>query len=104
MSNYTHTCEVCGRIHVPDPCCFGCPCGAAYPPSMDDIREAIRLMRIRLESGQGLAHQAMTRLSLVMSEALLAECDRLRGEMAALRWSEWDERAESATEIRWDTR
>jgi len=35
-----HVCEDCGLVHVPEPCCPGCPCGtgkeeeeAPMPPS-----------------------------------------------------------------------
>ena len=37
-----------------------------------DVRDSIRHMRARLEDGQGQLHMAMCRLSLPMSELLLA--------------------------------
>jgi len=40
-----------------------------------DVRDSIRLMRARLEDGQGQLHMAMCRLSLPMSELLLAAHD-----------------------------
>ena len=28
---WDHQCEVCLRVHVPEPCCTGCPCQTAAP-------------------------------------------------------------------------
>lgn len=49
--------------------------------TLEDVRDAIRLMRQRLESGQGRADQAMCRLSLSMSEFLLARIDEREDDM-----------------------
>lgn len=52
---------------------------------MREIAESVRLMRGRLETGQGSLQSAMCRLSLPMSEALLdARDSALAGESAAL--------------------
>lgn len=35
-----HVCEVCFQVHVPAPCCFGCPCGTGiegYEPDGFDL-------------------------------------------------------------------
>lgn len=71
-SRYDHTCEVCGSAHVPEPCCFGCRCGATRAPTMDDVIEAVACMRSRVGCGQAQPHQAMARLSLEMTDVILA--------------------------------
>jgi len=56
-----------------------------------DIIETVGLMRKRLESGQGELSSAMCRLSLPMSEALLARVNELRSTRDALK-AEMEER------------
>jgi hypothetical protein len=50
-------------------------------PDLDDIRETVRLMRERNQTGQGTTSSAMCRLSLGMSERLLTEIERLQREV-----------------------
>ena len=47
-------------------------------PAFHEITDAIRLMRERLESGQGTAQDAMCRLSLTMAEELHFLLDKAR--------------------------
>lgn len=53
--------------------------------TVDEISDVVKTMRSRLESAQGGLHSAMCRLSLPMSEFLLAALESaLAGEAAAL--------------------
>jgi hypothetical protein len=60
---------------------------------LKEINEAVDLMRDRLESGQGRRTDAMCRLSLTMSEALLSHIRTLEEELARMRdsmhWMDW---------------